>query len=97
MTTQNEPQNPRRLTRESLKRMNDLTGQVVDWTPEPGVIFDVDGNPHAVEPLGNRAYFGGVAITTQDVAHLGLTPDELLTDYPNVRVIRAPQTKENRA
>lgn len=85
----------RGLTREALKRMNDMTGTTVDYTTPGEVLLDVDGTPNAVGPSSTtRAYFGGVAITTRDVERLGLTEDDLTNEFPNVRVVRAPDHKE---
>lgn len=86
----------RGMTRESLKRMNDLTGTFVDYT-EPGeVLEDHDGIPNAVGPsTTTKSYFGGVAIAQTDADRLGLTAEELATDYPNITVIQAPNKQED--
>lgn len=85
----------RQMTRESLKRLNDLVGRDVDYTTPGEVIEDNDGIPNAVGPsTTTKAYFGGIAIAQADVDRLGLTGDEMATDYPNVHVIRAPKKKE---
>ena len=86
---------PRGLTREALKRMNDMVGGMTDYTTPGEVLEDHDGIPNAVGPsTTTRAYFGGVAIAQTDVDRLGLTADELATDYPNITVIDAPNQKE---
>lgn len=84
------------LTREALKRMNDATDSVVTVT-EPGeVIFDADGIPNGVAPSRTtQAFMGGAIITQGDANRLGLSPDEMATEYPNVRVIDVPNQKEN--
>lgn len=85
----------RQMTRESLKRLNDLVGTDVDYTTPGQVIEDNDGIPNAVGPsTTTKAYFGGIAIAQTDVDRLGLTEQELATDYPNVTVIRSTPTKE---
>lgn len=83
------------LTREALKRMNDMTGTVVDYTTPGEVLLDMDGMPNGVGPsTTSRSYFGGVAITPRDVERLGLTDEELTTEFQNVRVIDVPNQKE---
>lgn len=86
----------RQMTRESLKRLNDLVGADVDYTTPGEVIEDNDGIPNAVGPsTTTKAYFGGVAIAQTDVDRLGLTAEELATDYPNITVIQAPNKQED--
>lgn len=86
----------RQLTRESLKRMNDLVGSDVTYT-EPGeVLEDADGIPNAVGPTTTtQAFFGGIAVARHEVDALGITADELARDFPNITIIDAPTTKEH--
>lgn len=88
---------PGGLTLDDLKRMNEATGTWSETYVPGRVLLDTDGLPTAVEPGETvPSCFGGVCISTNDLARLGLTRDELERDYPNVMVMTSPNRKDAR-
>lgn len=76
------------LTREDLKRMNDMFGKTVELTVPGDVPVDVDGTPLGVGPSRTGpATFGGVAITRTQARELDITEEE----FPNVRILEDPK------
>lgn len=87
------PPQRRESTAESYRRMNEAVGKVVTGT-EPGeVLLDADGVPIGVGPTRQvRSIFGGAAVTVDQLARVGLTPQ----DVPNLTIINPPTPRQEK-
>lgn len=81
---------PTSITLDDLQRMNDMVGKPVTVTIPGKVITDVDGVPIGVTE--SRTEPGGMfvaIVSRREIAALGLTPEDVQRDFPNLTVGRA--------
>lgn len=71
-------------TREDYLRWNEQTGTASEAPRHGEPILDANGIPTAMPaPTTETVVFGGVAATVEDLAAVGLTPE----DVPNIHII----------
>lgn len=76
------------LTIDALRRMNDAAEVGVTIRMPGDLIEDVDGRPAGMVPnVTTDAEVYAVYVARHEVDALGITPEQLAADFPNIHVI----------